>query len=142
MMSYTLKCSVGHEFEGWFRSSAAFEDQAAKGLLSCPVCGDTGIARAPMAPAVVSGRKRDQRAEAAQKQAEQAKMMAVLKDMRRKIESDCDYVGPRFAEEARKIHYGETEARGIYGEASAEETSALQEEGIEIARIPWVPLDN
>lgn len=142
MMSYTLKCSAGHEFEGWFRSSTAFDDQAAKGILSCPVCGDTGVSRAPMAPAVVSGRKRDQRAEAAKVQAEQASMMVVLKDMRRKIESDCDYVGPRFAEEARKIHYGETEARGIYGEASAEETSALQDEGIDIARIPWVPLDN
>jgi len=162
MIHYDLKCTHGHVFQAWFRDSATFERQAAQGEIACALCGDTGIARAPMAPNVVSSRKRDivraqDAAEATPVEAPasppapvvdpamaeaRAKAIAVLKEMRSKVEENCDYVGDRFAEEARKIHYGETEARGIYGQADANEAAALREEGIEFARIPWLPLDN
>lgn len=164
MIHYDLKCTHGHVFQAWFRDSATFERQAAQGEIACALCGDTGITRAPMAPNVVSSRKRDivraqEAAEASPAEVPatvpapapvidpamleaRAKAMAVLKEMRTKVEENCDYVGDRFAEEARKIHYGETKARGIYGQADAAEAASLREEGIEFARIPWLPLDN
>ena len=130
MILFDLRCSAGHGFEGWFKDSAAFDAQVEAGELSCPICGEREIAKALMAPAVRSGARGD----AARAQA----MMQALKSLRREVERTCEHVGPQFAEEARKIHYGEAEQRGIYGEASDAEAKDLKDEGIAIARLPWI----
>lgn len=149
MIVYSLLCSREHEFEAWFRNSDAYDEQAAAHAISCPMCGDTGIRKALMAPAIRPSSKAAPKpaAEAAavpsaEEADKQAAALQMLREMRRKIEADCDYVGGNFAEEARKIHYGEVEAHGIYGESTPEERAALTEEGIEVGAIPWVPLEN
>jgi hypothetical protein len=158
MIVYDVKCHNGHVFTAWFRSSDGFEQQAAAGEIACAECGDMRVTRAIMAPNLHSRRGRDtapapEAAEAASPPAApapvaptqvsavhaEAALMQQLRSLRRAVESQCDYVGERFAEEARKIHYGESDARGIYGEASESESEALADEGIEIGRIPWVP---
>ncbi len=130
MIHYQLRCGSGHGFEGWFRDSNTFESQAALGEIACPTCQDTRIDRAPMAPRVVSSSK-----EVAPTPAE---VRQALRALRKAVEGNCDNVGDRFAEEARKIHYGETEPRGIYGDTSPEEATALREEGIEFGQLPWI----
>lgn len=130
MMLYDLRCGQDHGFEGWFRDSKAYDGQRRAGRVVCPVCGDKKVRKAPMAPRVAKSRNGAAEAEA----------LAALRQMRRQVEANCDYVGERFAEEARKIHYGETEKRGIYGEASETASKELADEGIEVGRIPWVPL--
>jgi hypothetical protein len=132
MILFTLKCAAGHEFETWFRDGAAYERQAARGLVTCPECGDTGIEKAPMAP-------RLGRAAADTPPPSPAQLRRMLQQVRRQVEQNCEYVGERFAAEARRIHQGEAEARGIYGEATEAESRSLADEGIEVARIPWVP---
>ena len=127
MIRYDLRCSADHEFEGWFRNSAGFDEQRSAGELVCPICGGTEIGKAPMAPAVA-------------RSAPQIDPRTVLRALRKAVEANCDNVGDRFAEEARRIHYGETETRPIYGDATREEAAALTDEGIEIAAIPWIPL--
>ena len=135
MILFALRCAAEHEFEGWFRNGEAFEKQSAAGRVACPACGDTKVTKAPMAPRVARSHKSD-----AAPSPEQ--MRKALTELRQHIETNCDYVGERFAEEARRIHYGETEKRSIYGEASAADAKSLNEEGIEVARIPWVsPMD-
>ena len=142
MIKYTLRCEHGHRFEGWFADSLRFEDQARAGHLSCPVCGDSRIERAPMAPRI--SRSGDQGAAPAdaRRHVVMAALNEKLKEFRAAVEENCDYVGDRFAEEARKIHYEETEHRDIYGEATDSEAQALTEEGIDFTRIPWVPREN
>lgn len=135
MMVFDLRCTKEHVFEAWFPDSKTFERQAKKGQVTCPVCGDTKVAKALMAPNIATGRKKD----AEKEKAQAAKVMQALSEIRRQVEDNCDYVGPQFAEEARKIHYGETEERGIYGEATKEESKELADEGIEVGVIPWVP---
>lgn len=130
MILYDLRCGQDHGFEGWFRDSKAYDGQRRAGRVVCPVCGDKKVRKAPMAPRVAKGRAGGSEAEA----------LAALRQMRRQVEANCDYVGERFAEEARKIHYGETEKRGIYGEATESASKELADEGIEVGRIPWVPL--
>ncbi|WP_439598081.1 DUF1178 family protein [Falsiroseomonas sp.] len=166
MIHYQLRCSAQHEFDGWFQDSAGFEKLAAAGLVECPHCGGTQVTRALMAPAVRKSRKKALPAPVEQvapeaKPAEPpvapppetgggmsqrvaagpipAQLLAMLQRMRAEVEKSCDYVGEGFAEEARKIHNGEAEARGIYGEATEAEAEALAEDGIDIARLPWVP---
>lgn len=157
MIHYDLRCSAGHEFDGWFKDSAAFDKQARAGFVECPVCGGTEVSKRLMAPAIPKkGRTRVKEAPppaappapppAPAPGASQAatgpvpaQVMALLQRMRAEVEKNCDYVGNDFAEEARKIHRGESDRRGIYGEASDSEAAALQEEGIEVARLPWVP---
>ena len=134
MIRFSLRCSSDHEFEGWFRDNAGFETQQQAGEIACPECGDTQIEKALMAPAISRGRGQLPAMTAAQ-------MKAMLLTLRRQVESNCDYVGQRFAEEARRIHYGEAEAHGIYGEASEEDSRELAEEGIEFGRIPWIQTD-
>src|ERR1041385_3447907 len=139
MILFELKCAKDHQFEGWFPSGAAYEAQLAKRELSFPLCGDRKIDKAVMAPRIG---KAGEPAPAPQptpatRMALNAK--AALQELRRKIEANCDYVGPGFAEEARRIHYGEAEERGIYGEASDEQAQGLLDEGIAVAKIPWVP---
>ncbi|MGE0154421.1 MAG: DUF1178 family protein [Reyranellaceae bacterium] len=149
MILYQLCCSKDHGFEAWFRNSDAFDRQAKKGAVSCPVCGDTKVRKAIMAPRIAkgAGKKAERPAAASQPPAAGSHVMApqmrqALQELRKQIESNCDYVGDQFAEEARKIHYGETEERGIYGEATDAEAEALQEEGIEVGRVPWLPRTN
>ena len=151
MILFELRCQKDHHFEGWFRDGKGFETQTKAGKLVCPVCGNRRIEKAMMAPRIgKAARSKSAKPDMANlpvpspapvPPAQQVEMKAVqmLREMRKQIEANCDYVGPGFAEEARKIHYGEAEARGIYGETSAEEAEALDEEGIEFARVPWVP---
>ena len=166
MIKYQLICDKSHEFEGWFGDSAAFESQQEAGLLPCPVCGSADVRRALMAPNLASPKTRKtdlaeqqpsaqpepqpqpqapQQASAALPPAAARKMQELMSEMRAlqiKIREECRDVGNDFAEEARKIHYGEVEPEGIYGQATAEEREALDEEGIEIMDMPWLPKDN
>ncbi len=142
MIKYDLKCDNAHVFEAWFKNSAAYDEQVAAGDILCVVCGSMKIDKAPMAPAVP--RKGNtiemRRAELARKQSQEAAMaVSALRELRRQVEENCDYVGPRFAEEARKIHYGEVPRHGIYGEATPDEQRELIDEGIEVTTIPWLP---
>lgn len=152
MIHYQLRCAQQHEFDGWFKDSAAFEQQAKRGLVDCPVCGDVQVTRALMAPAVATRQAAPlPAAEPAPAQPAApapapvaggklpAHMVAMLQRLRSEVEKNCDYVGQAFADEARKIHRGESDKRGIYGETTSEQAEALAEEGIEVARIPWVP---
>lgn len=147
MILFQLRCAKAHEFEGWFRDGRNYECQRKGGKIACPVCNSRKIEKAPMAPRIAKGagvpveKQAPVSAPAPAKPTETPQMMAVkmLRELRAKVEENCDYVGPAFAEEARRIHYGETEPRGIYGETSDQEAEALDEEGIEFAKIPWVP---
>ena len=134
MILYTLRCSNGHEFDGWFRDGDGFEAQQKAGGIHCPHCDDAAVDKAVMAPRI--GRSREAQPAPAMSPAQ---FRAALIELRRQVESNCDYVGERFAEEARRIHYGETDPHGIYGEASDEESRALADEGISFGRVPWVP---
>ncbi|HHZ08017.1 MAG TPA: DUF1178 family protein [Rhizobiales bacterium] len=139
MIRFSLVCDKDHDFEAWFRSNDDFDTQARRGFVECPACGSKKVGKALMAPAVSTGRKKEQIALAmgeAQKRA-----LAQLKAMAEKIRENADYVGDRFAEEARKIHFGESEARGIYGEATLEEARSLAEDGVEFMPIPVFPDD-
>ena len=129
MILFTLRCAAGHEFEGWFRDGDGFEAQQKGGEITCPQCGDSQVEKALMAPNIARSRG---------KAPAPAQLRAALVELRRQVETNCDYVGERFAEEARKIHYGEADPHGIYGEASADESRELAEEGIEVGRIPWI----
>ncbi len=137
MIKYDLKCGEGHAFEAWFRDSAGYDGQANAGEIACPECGARTVAKRPMAPAVA----RADRA-AARHRAALAAALRELQGVRDYVEKTCDYVGDSFAEEARRMHHGETEHHSIYGEASDTEAEALTEEGIEVGRIPWLPRPN
>lgn len=159
MILYRLRCSQGHEFDSWFKDSKSYERQEKKSLIGCAVCGDSKVARAIMAPRIGSGGKQEAVASETPAAAppapspEQQQMAALAKHMpkemretllklRQQVEQNCEHVGPKFAEEARKIHYGESDKRGIYGETSDKEAEALADEGIEFGRLPWVPRGN
>jgi hypothetical protein len=135
MILFKLRCSAEHEFEAWFRDGATYDRQAARSQITCPDCGDSTIDKAPMAPRL--GRSSGDTETKAPPSPAQFRRM--LQEVRRYVEANCDYVGDRFAEEARRIHNGEADARGIYGEASEDESQALADDGIDVARIPWVP---
>jgi hypothetical protein len=142
MIRFDLRCRKGHLFEAWFRDGAAAESQIAGHKLACPTCGGVRVEKAPMAPRIGRGKANNESANpAATKEigAKSALLRKELAELRAKIEASCEYVGDRFAEEARKIHYGEADSRGIYGETSEAEAHALTEEGIEYRKIPWVP---
>ncbi len=128
MIHFSLRCNNGHEFEVWFRSSEDFDKQAKRRQVECPSCGNTKVAKALMAPAVRSGKANPAPALVRQQ----------LKQLRDHVEKNCDYVGGQFAKEARKIHHGEVEARNIYGESTDAEATALADEGVNFARIPWI----
>src|SRR5476649_1842787 len=105
MILFALRCAADHEFEGWFRDGATFDRQSAAGKIACPHCGDKSVTKAPMAPRVARSRDADAPSP--------AQIRTALQELRRHIEANCDYVGERFAEEARRIHYGESDPRGI-----------------------------
>lgn len=140
MIKFSLACDLDHSFEAWFRDSADFDTQQKRGLLECPLCGSAKVGKSLMAPSVSTGRKKDDRA-LANTQAMQAEMLEAMRKMARHVKQNAENVGDKFAEEARKIHYGETDARGIYGKATNDDVAALAEEGIEFLPLPDIPDD-
>lgn len=144
MIVFDLKCSNNHSFETWFQSSDAFDKQIKAEKVECPICGDKKIEKALMAPSVAGTRKGGEKAVHLSSKAEEqmGKYISALKKVREHVEKNSDYVGDKFPEEARKMHYGEKEERSIHGEATDEEATELGEEGIEVQRIPWTPTHN
>ena len=135
MIRYALLCEHDHQFEAWFGSSADYDDQAERGLVECPFCASRAVRKQIMAPAIAGARKADAPApEAAAKM--RTMMMEAAGKVRAHVEANFDYVGDTFAREARAIHEGRSEERGIYGEASAKEVKALVEEGVKVAPLP------
>jgi len=168
MIRYALNCDQGHAFESWFANSAAYDKQAKRGLVACPVCGSAKVAKAIMAPRLAANLGQPTaepgpatssspnpttppqpapmpaippKTPVAMMSAAQRELQHKLKELRDHITKNAHYVGPRFPEEARKIHYGETEHRSIYGEASPEEAKQMHEEGIEFHPLPILPED-
>jgi hypothetical protein len=141
MIAYTIACAEGHEFEGWFRNSDAYDEQLSSGALLCPLCGSANVKKAIMAPAVkasatkAKGKSRPPR----EVKADAKTVGQYATGFRKFIEQNADYVGRRFPEEARKIHYGEAEERHIYGESTLKEAHDLIEEGVQIAPLPPDP---
>lgn len=140
MIRYSLSCEKAHEFEGWFSESGDFDRQKSSGYLTCPVCGSGEVSKVLMAPAVSTARQKDATQALAVSEV-QKQAFVKLKEAIREIRASSEDVGEKFPEEARKIHYGETEARGIIGQASPVEVKSLIEEGIEIAPLPVLPDD-
>src|ERR1700679_979629 len=123
MIVYNLRCKSGHEFEGWFKDSTAFDAQASSGKLVCPSCNSRRIEKAIMAPSVSGTKKTSVTAPQ-----EMRNMRQFMTGLRKYVQDNAEYVGPRFADEARKIHYGETDERQIYGESTIKEAVELVEE--------------
>jgi hypothetical protein len=141
MIRYALQCDQDHEFEAWFRSSAEYEKLSAAGANMCPLCESPKTSKAMMAPQVARTDKgsNEKITLAATPDPKHKAMLQAMRELRRKVTENADYVGPRFADEARKIHYNEVEPRGIYGEATTEDAKKLAEEGIDFAPLPQVP---
>ena len=146
MIRYDLVCDKEHEFDGWFRDSCAYEEQAAAGRVACPACGSVKVKKQLMTPGIpAKSNRRDERPTQTFMPAPdpRAKALAeMVRKLRQHVEQNADYVGDRFPEEARRIHYEEVEPRGIYGEASPDEVSSLVEEGIEVHPLPRLPDDS
>ncbi|KKB78378.1 hypothetical protein VW35_12165 [Devosia soli] len=140
MIQYALQCSNGHRFDAWFKSAAAYEEQQNRGIVTCAVCGEAKIEKAPMAPAVA--RTDNPRIPLSAAHPDAIKFREMLREYRKKVVTEADYVGERFAEEARKIHFEEAEARGIYGEATRDEVMGLIEDGVDFLPLPDVGEDN
>jgi hypothetical protein len=159
MIRYTLRCERDHAFESWFQNSSAYDSQVRRKLVTCPVCNSTKVEKAIMAPRIVSKKGRENAAPTAPTlapaapadttagettpllMAQERELRAKLKELRDHIVKNADNVGERFANEARKMHYGDIEHRPIYGEASPDEARALIEEGVEVAPLPVLPED-
>jgi hypothetical protein len=157
VIRYALMCQQGHAFESWFQSSAAFDSQVARKLLVCPSCGSPEVEKAVMAPSVATSTRRtvspeapstperppgpvaETRSPVAILSQHERELRAKLKELREQLIRNADYVGTRFPEEARKMHYGEIEHRSIYGEASPDDAASLAEEGIEFHPLPHLP---
>lgn len=142
MIRYALHCDDGHGFESWFRDSDAYDSQAKAGLLTCPVCGSGKITKQIMAPAVsVHEEATPTRRPVTMMGGKDREIRAMLRAFRQHLEANAENVGAGFADEARKIHHGEADARAIYGETSLDEAKALTEEGIEVMPVPDLPDD-
>ena len=139
MIRYALHCHSGHDFDGWFRSADDFDTQLKRGLVSCPECGSAQVEKALMAPSVSTGRKQEKIALAMGEQ--QRQMLEQLQSLSRKLRENAEDVGDRFADEARKIHFGETAERAIYGEASPDQVRDLIEDGVGVMPLPPLPED-
>lgn len=133
MIRYALLCEHDHEFEAWFSTSADYDAQAERGLVECPICASRLVRKQIMAPSVHGAKKREAPADAAKAQ---TMVMEAMKEVRRHVEENFDYVGDAFAKEARAIHEGESENRGIYGEATPQEVRALKEDGVPVSPLP------
>lgn len=139
MIVFDLKCEAGaHVFEAWFGSSADYADQRERGLISCPLCGDTRIGKAVMAPRLATSRSEPgEQPGPVISDPEAKQMLAAMAAMQRKLLARSEHVGTRFAAEARSIQLGEAEARAIHGQATRAEAEALREEGIPVAPLPF-----
>lgn len=157
MIRYQLNCAEGHTFEAWFSSSKGYDAQVRRKQVTCPFCGTAEVKKAIMAPRVARSRSRKASVPAEAPAApvpvparepqhmlngEQRKLLAQMRQLRDEMLSKSDYVGPRFAEEARRIHNEEAPARGIHGEATPEEVAELKEEGVEVYPVPVLPEDH
>ncbi|MGQ0484883.1 MAG: DUF1178 family protein [Hyphomicrobiales bacterium] len=145
MIKYDLICDKGHEFDGWFRDSAAYDRQAQRGLVACAVCGSPKVEKQLMAPGIPAKTNRKSgtplKMAAGPVDPRARTLMKMMRELRHNVEANAEYVGDKFAEEARRIHYAEAEKRGIYGEATRDEATALIEEGIEVHQLPRLPED-
>ena len=138
MIKYALACDHDHGFEGWFGSSSDYDDQAERGLVTCPACGSAGVRKQIMAPAVAGTKARGAGDVSPQMR---GMMMEAMGKVRAHVEENFDYVGDTFAREARAIHEGKSEERGIYGEATPTEVKKLTEDGVPVAQLPPKPED-
>lgn len=136
MIRYALLCDKEHEFDGWFSSSAVFDEQAAASEVQCPVCGSVKVRKGLMAPNISGTKKRGTVEVPSEKALAAQQFVTMMTALRKHVEENAEYVGGDFAEVARRIHYEEEPPRGIYGEATLEEASALIEEGVEVAPLP------
>ena len=142
MIKYDLICDRGHAFEGWFSDSEAYEKQSRRKLVACTECGSDGVTKQLMAPGIpAKANRKPQIMMAAAVDPRTQKLMDIMREVRKSVEANAEYVGDKFAEEARKIHYAETKERGIYGEASLKDAKSLMEEGIEVHPLPRLPED-
>jgi hypothetical protein len=157
MIRYALICAKGHGFESWFQNSAAYDKQAKRGLVECPVCGNTKVEKAIMAPRIAGTRKRGKvlvpvpmgdvpaadavKAPVAMVSPQEQEFRAKLKELKEHLTKNSDYVGQKFPEEARKMHYGDIERRSIYGEATLQDAKEMHDEGIEVHPLPVLPDD-
>jgi hypothetical protein len=156
MIRYSLICECRHEFEIWFKNSADYERQSKRNLVTCPACGSAKVEKALMAPSLGRGSKKGANARPPEMPAEapapseprtpvammspqEREFRAKLKELREHLVKNADNVGPKFPDEARKMHYGEIEHRSIYGEATPQEANELAEEGIEFHPLPMLP---
>ena len=143
-MKFTLRCESDHDFEAWFRSNDDYETQAKRGFVECPICGSSQVQKALMAPSVATGRAKDASKQAIMVAAGQAMRQEVVRKMRevtKQVKASADNVGDRFPEEARQMHYGEKDAKPIYGTAAPEEVEKLVDEGVEVMPLPDLPED-
>lgn len=138
MINYSVKCRNNHQFDGWFKDSATFDKQAKAKQIECPSCGDTKVSKAPMAPRISKKSSASRQADESRANEVAQELAEAVGKIREHVEANCDYVGTEFAEEARKIHYGEADERGIYGEATVEEAKDLDDEGIDVLPLPKV----
>ncbi len=143
-MKFMLHCDNAHQFEAWFRSNDDYDIQARRGFVECPVCGSNKVEKALMAPSVATGRAKDERKQAvmvAAGQAMQQELVNKMRDLTKHVKANADNVGDRFPEEARQMHYGEKDAKPIYGTAAPKEVEQLVDEGVEILPLPDLPDD-
>lgn len=136
MITYSLACANQHKFDAWFRSAEAYEEQHAQGIVTCPVCGSLKVEKALMAPAL---RMISDKISVSTGHPMQSEIREFLRAMRKKVTSEADYVGDKFAEEARKIHFKESDPRGIYGEATRDEVAELLDDGVDFLPLPQLP---
>jgi hypothetical protein len=158
MIRYSLICDRKHDFEIWFKNSADYDKQTKRGLVTCPACGSIEVEKALMAPALGRGAKKDVHVSMAETpptagvpasvenktpvamiSPQEQEFRAKLKELRDHLTKNADNVGAKFPEEARKMHYGESEHRSIYGEASPQEAKELLDEGVELHPLPVLP---
>jgi hypothetical protein len=137
VIHYSLICDKSHKFDGWFASAAAYDGQKARGLVTCPICLTASVDKAMMAPSV--SRANSEKVSLSIGHPQHNQLREAMQALRNKVTSEADYVGDRFAEEARKIHFKEVDARGIYGEATREEVAALVDEGVDFMPLPSIP---
>jgi hypothetical protein len=137
VITYSLICANDHKFDAWFRNAEAYEDQHRRGIISCPVCSSESVGKALMAPAL--SRAASEKVSLSIGHPQHQELRDAMVALRNKVTSEADYVGDRFAEEARKIHFKEVDARGIYGEATREEVAGLVDDGVDFMPLPVLP---
>ena len=137
MIHYSLVCDKSHKFDGWFSNAAAYDGQKARGLVTCPICLTTTVEKALMTPSI--GRAPSEKVSLSIGHPQHNQLRDAMVALRNRVTSEADYVGDKFAEEARKIHFKEVDSRGIYGEATREEVPALAEEGVDFMPLPNLP---